>query len=130
MQSTEATFVPSRSADIKLRTRQWIPLDKEPAAIILFLHGFCDYLHGNDDDCPPASYHARAKRFVDWGAACVGIEQEGHGLSSGSRAYIRHLDDFTNDTFEYLTRQVITRWPDTPVFFFGESMGGMKTLAH
>lgn len=86
---------------------------------------FSDYLHGTDEDCPTGTYHARAKCLGDWGAACVGIEHQGHGRSEGNRVYIRHIDDLVSDASDFLHQVVCKNWPSLPVFLFGESMGGI-----
>jgi hypothetical protein len=107
-----------------------------------------DYLYGTDDDCPLPSFHARAKKFTEWGAVCTGIEYEGHGRhvmsllrpglpnpawqhsfctchrSEGVPGYTYSWDAIADDVEQYVNERVLPQWPGLPLFVMGESMGG------
>lgn len=103
---------------LRLPMRKWLSPDQEPEAVILALHGFNDYSMAFDS---PASWMANQ------GYAVYAYDQRGfggaphRGLWGGTG---RMVGDF--GTAVALLRE---RYPDTPVFALGSSMGGAVILA-
>jgi acylglycerol lipase len=94
----------------------WIP-DGHLKAILLLVHGLGEYC---------GRYMNHVNHFVPLGYAIYGLDHFGHGKSDGEREVIERFDDYTAPLTVYY--QMIKGWhPDTPVFIFGHSMGGLIT---
>lgn len=97
--------------------RAWLP-DGPPGAVIVALHGFNDYSHAFE---LPGEYMRLA------GVATYAYDQRGFGqnaqagLWGGKDNLIRDADSVIN--------AVKARYPSTPVFVLGESMGGAVAIA-
>ncbi len=99
-----------------LSLRQWLPEGK-PRAVIVALHGFNDY----------ANFIADAAGFFSQqGLAVYAWDQRGFGHSP-NRGRWPGNSAFANDlqTFVSLIRK---RYPETPLFLLGESMGAAVVL--
>lgn len=96
----------------RLPLRGWLP-DGDPAAIILALHGFNDYSNAFDG-------------FGSWaatrGIAVHAYDQRGFGDAPG-RGYW-HADDALARDAEAALRLLKARYPGTPLYLLGMSMGG------
>jgi len=96
--------------------RQWG--EDNPRAVILALHGFNDYSHAFER---PGAY------FADQGMITYAFDQRGfgeapyHGLWAGA-------DIMAGDARTLITL-LAARWPGTPIYILGDSMGGAVTLA-
>lgn len=94
----------------------WLP-ERDPQAVIVALHGFNDY--GRFIEQP-------AKFFQAQGIAVYAYDQRGFGAApkrgrwEGVKAYVQDLIDFT----ELIRR----RYPETPLYVLGESMGGAVAI--
>ncbi len=110
---TSDTFITHDGWPLPLH--QWQP-DKQPEAVIIALHGFNDY--GRFIEQP-------ARYFTQAGIAVFSYDQRGFGASpqrgrwAGAKVYAKDLA-----TFAALLRQ---RYPYTPLYVLGESMGGAVT---
>lgn len=106
----ENTFLTEDGASLPLR--HWLP-KTEPRAVIIALHGFNDYSRFFDK---PGEY------FSEQGIACFAYDQRGFGMApqrglwAGGEAYTQDL--------QALVRLVKQRYPKSPVYLLGESMGG------
>ena len=102
-------------ADLPLR--QWQPAG-EPKAVILALHGFNDYSF---------SFDAPAKSWAEAGIATFAYDQRGFGATSyrglwaGEGRMIQDLHD--------AAALLRARYPATPLYLLGESMGGSVVKA-
>ncbi|EIC29640.1 MULTISPECIES: alpha/beta hydrolase [Methylomicrobium] len=100
----------------RLPLRSWLP-QGEPKAVIIAVHGFNDYSRFFDQ---PARY------FSEHGIASFAYDQRGfgaapkRGLWAGSASY---ADDLLT-----LARLVKERYPRSPIFLLGESMGGAVVM--
>jgi alpha-beta hydrolase superfamily lysophospholipase len=95
-----------------LPLRRWLP-DGEPRAVILALHGFNDYSNAFTD--PSKALVAQGIAVYAYDQRCFG-EAPQRGMWAGEKT-------LTDDAIlaATLLRQ---RYPDTPVYLLGESMGG------
>ncbi|MDE1149361.1 MAG: alpha/beta fold hydrolase [Azospirillaceae bacterium] len=104
---------------VKLPTQSWLPADGvPPRAVILALHGFNDYAN---------SYDAPGRWWAENGVATYAYDQRGFGRNpnpgvwAGGDIMVRDLWD--------TAAALHARYPDTPLFLTGESMGGAVILS-
>ncbi len=102
----------------QLPLRTWSPRTQEPKAIILALHGFNDTAMGFDS---PASWMA-AQGYSVYAYDQRGFGAAPHrGLWPGTAALV--------DDFGTAAALLKSRYPDTPIFALGVSMGAGVMLA-
>ncbi len=89
----------------------WQPV--EIRAVFLAVHGAL--AHGGD-------YVVPALYFKDKGIATVSYDMVGH--DGKKRAHVSHFEQFLEDG-ELLLHWIKERYPDTPIFVMGHSMGGL-----
>lgn len=103
--------------DTQLPLRAWLPEGK-PKALIVALHGFNDYSN---------AFTAPAQYLNRHGIAVFAYDQRGFGgsKSHGIWAGEENLtDDLTN-----MVLAAMKRYPGTPAYVMGESMGGAVAIA-
>jgi len=85
-------------------------------AVVCFCHGFLG----------SSSYLIRCEyqRMVRAGIAVVTIDYEGHGSSDGLQGLIPNWERLCDDTLEFFEETLSQKFPSTPSFLCGESMGG------
>jgi alpha-beta hydrolase superfamily lysophospholipase len=117
------TFVASDGAELPLRA--WLPPDPaqrvKPKAVILAVHGFNEYSHTFD---LPGRYWTR------YGIATYAYDQRGFGAAPNP-GYWAGADSMAKDLGE-VARLLQERYPGTPIYYVGESMGAaivMRALA-
>eukprot|EP01132_Coremiostelium_polycephalum_P006794 gene6794-8430_t len=108
-------FVNSRG--FKLVTQEWIP--KNPIGSVIILHGYGDHTQ--------TFFAEDAKKFAEWGMAVFAFDQQGHGLSEGTPAYIRDFEDLMDDSILFIDN-IIPRFPNLKRFIYCISMGGAVAL--
>jgi alpha-beta hydrolase superfamily lysophospholipase len=97
---------------VALPLRQWMPTG-QPRAIILALHGFNDY---------SKSFEAPAADWAAHGIATFAYDQRGFGYAPdfgywpGTHTMVEDL--------RTAAALIHARYPDTPLYLLGESMGG------
>ncbi|MCW5923677.1 MAG: lysophospholipase [Saprospiraceae bacterium] len=101
---------------LRLFAAEW-PV-KHPKAVIAFVHGQSEHI---------GRYEHMARWFNHNGVAFVGYDQQGYGRSEGKRGHAKSLQVLLDDIGQLLkeTRQ---RYPHTPLFLYGHSMGGNLVL--
>jgi len=101
---------------VKLPLRRWLPNGK-PDAIVLALHGFNDYSLFIDN---------AADFFAKNGVAVYAYDQRGFGESPvRGRWPGKHV--FAQDA-QFFIQRLRTRFPHTPLFLLGHSMGAAVAL--
>jgi len=89
-------------------------------AVVGIIHGMGEHCRRYDD-------------MVDWyrphGIAFVGYDREGFGRSEGQRAYMSSYVEYVDEVARLLVA-CERRYPDTPVFLFGQSFGGQTLLRY
>lgn len=91
-----------------------------PKAVILLVHG--TYVHSG-------FYADWAEHLTEHGYAVLGFDMRGWGQSQGQgrRGFVQNFDEYLED-LRLAWRQVRERYPATPVFLQGESLGGLVSV--
>ncbi|XP_076909609.1 caffeoylshikimate esterase-like [Bidens hawaiensis] len=109
------------SKGLQLFTCRWLPVDTEPRALIFLNHGY-------GMECS-VSMKGAALRLVKAGFAVYGIDNQGHGKSSGMQAYIPSFDDLVTDCSDFFTSICEKKENKRKMrILLGESMGGAIVL--
>lgn len=102
----------------KLSYQQWLPEQDPPEAVILALHGFNDYSN---------AFKLAGQYLAQHGMALFAYDQRGFGATE-QRGIWPGKDNLIRDM-----RQVLSllnkRFPDSPLYVMGESMGGAVVTA-
>ena len=116
---TETAFVTTDGTVLPLRS--WQPEGKaqaEPRAVILGLHGFNDYSNAFEE---PGLY------FSSHGLAVFAYDQRGFGASEHPGLWAG--TEVLAEDASTAARLLKARYPDSPLFLLGESMGGAVAIA-
>ncbi|CAI9302810.1 unnamed protein product [Lactuca saligna] len=109
------------SKGLQIFTCRWLPIDTEPKALIFLNHGYAM-------ECS-VSMKGAALRLVKAGFAVYGIDNQGHGKSSGLQGYIPSFDDLVNDCSDFFTSVCERKENKRKMrILLGESMGGGMVL--
>ncbi|MDR1864644.1 MAG: lysophospholipase [Bacteroidales bacterium] len=100
-----------------LYVRQCMP-DAKPDGIVMMLHGT-----GEHCGC----YAQWANRFTGHSTGCILFDWRGHGRSSGKRGHAA-LSGLKSD-LHAMIRTAREEYPQTRIFLYGHSMGGLIALA-
>lgn len=106
------------SEGLFLRKYEWMPVptvDEPIKGIVVIVHGFAEHM---------GRYEHVAKALNHEGFGVVGIDHQGHGRSEGDRAYFESSDNLANDVVQ-LVEEEKAKYPDTPFFLLGHSLGGL-----
>ncbi|KAI3705576.1 hypothetical protein L1987_75815 [Smallanthus sonchifolius] len=119
----EEEFI-ENSKGLKLFTCRWLPVGTEPKALIFLNHGY-------GMECS-VSMKGAALRLVKAGFAVYGIDNQGHGKSSGLQGYIPSFEDLVTDCSDFFTSICEKKENKKKMrILLGESMGGgMVLLLH
>ncbi|MCY4019334.1 MAG: lysophospholipase [Chloroflexi bacterium] len=98
--------------------REWLPDAGNIRGIVLIVHGLGEH---------SGRYRHVAAALTGAGFLCYGIDQLGHGLSEGVRAFIPDLRLAVED-LRQLFVIVTGQHAQKPVFLFGHSMGSLTSL--
>ena len=107
----EGTFKTVDGLD--LYEQWWLP-QGTPKAIIVLVHGLAEHSSRHQDI---------AEHLAGEGYAVEAFDLRGHGKSGGDLAYVHAFEDYLQDLEIFIAR-VRERWPVSPVFMLGFSMGG------
>ncbi len=100
----------------RLPLSHWGP-QGTPRAVVLALHGFGDHA---------GSFQPLAESFADAGIALYAYDQRGFGATAGAGRWAGHAPMVADArTLARLLRQ---RYPDSPFYLIGKSMGGAVAL--
>jgi alpha-beta hydrolase superfamily lysophospholipase len=101
---------------LQLRYRSW-HVD-EPVAVIALMHGQGEHI---------GRYDHVAAYFNERKVAVYGFDHQGHGKSDGKRGHTPNLQVLLDDIAAHVI-DVREQWPQTPLFVYAHSMGGMLSL--
>ncbi|CAI5476894.1 unnamed protein product [Closterium sp. Yama58-4] len=106
---------------VVLFTKQWLPRDARLKGVVVGCHGYgetCTYI-----------FEDVAVMLAGKGYALVGVDYEGHGLSTGRHGYIHSFPCLVDDVLEVARRaKASPRFAHLPFFVYGESMGGAVAI--
>jgi len=94
--------------------RHWTT-QETPKAVVMLVHGLGEHCQ---------RYDALGSHLTDAGYALSSMDLPCHGQSEGKRGHVDNFDVFQQAALS-LYKQIDTRYPDTPVFLLGHSMGGL-----
>merc|ERR1711871_1843252 len=96
-----------------------------PSAIIINIHGISSHFQEifYSEDC----LRYRSSLFGSSNIKIFGLEFHGHGKSGGLRCSIDNFDDLVDDLL-CLVKYVMKTYPEKPIFFIAESMGGAVAI--
>ena len=97
----------------------WEPEGK-PKAIVCLIHGLGEHT---------GRYEHVGKALNEAGYALFGFDLRGHGQTPGPRGHIPSLDVALSDIHQFVGFQK-GNFPETPIFLYGHSIGGMLALAY
>lgn len=98
---------------VQLAIHRW-PV-ANPRACVILVHGYGEHL---------GRYHHVVAALNTHGYSVAGIDNRGHGLSSGRRADVFRFDDFVDDLHTFVTH-IRDEEPALPRFMLGHSIGGL-----
>lgn len=88
--------------------------DRRMRAIVIMVHGLGEHI---------GRYSALADKFIKEEIGFIGVDLPGHGRSDGSRGHIRDYK-LLYEMADILCRESANRFPGTPLFIYGQSLGG------
>ena len=103
--------------DIKLYAQTWAP-ETEPKAVVCLIHGLGEHC---------GRYAHVAKALTEAGYAVLAFDLRGHGQSDGPRGHTPSGEAFLDD-IDCLFAEAEKRYPGTPRFLYGHSLGGLLVL--
>lgn len=89
-----------------------------PRAVIALVHGQGEHT---------GRYRHVAAWFQQHGIAVIGMDHQGHGKSAGKKGHADNLAVLLDDIEQFLA-MVRAKYPDSPLFLYGHSMGGHLAL--
>jgi alpha-beta hydrolase superfamily lysophospholipase len=90
----------------------------DPRAVIGLIHGLGEHCR---------RYDHVAAFFNERGIAMVGYDRQGFGRSEGQQGYARSYGSYLDGVAQLMVH-CERRYPDVPVFLYGQSMGGQLLL--
>ena len=90
----------------------------DPRAVVGIIHGLGEHCR---------RYDGLAAFFNDHGIAAIGYDRQGFGRSEGKRGYAKSYRSYLDGVGQLMV-QCERRYPDRPVFLYGQSMGGQLLL--
>ena len=97
---------------VKIYAKEWKV--EFPKAVIALVHGLGEHCN---------RYQHLAEYFAKHNIATVGYDRRGHGQSEGKRGHSPNYETLLQEV-DQLLEVTKNRYPITPVFIYGHSMGG------
>jgi acylglycerol lipase len=117
--NTESSTDMNMNDDVTFYMQGWEPQGK-PQAIVCLVHGLGEH---------SGRYAHVGEAFNEAGYALFGFDLRGHGQTGGKRGHIPSLDVTLSDIHQFIEFQKGS-FPDTPIFLYGHSLGGVYVLAY
>ncbi|MEE4194512.1 MAG: alpha/beta hydrolase [Anaerolineae bacterium] len=100
----------------KLYEQCWMPEDVSSAeAVLIIVHGLAEH---------SGRYEHVAHFMVDHAIAVGTIDHRSHGKSDGKNSEFNSIDELVED-LDIFVRSIKERLPETPLFMYGHSLGGL-----
>lgn len=103
---------------LELPLRAWLPVEGDPEAVLLALHGFTDYAN---------AFTPLGEALAPRGIAVYAYDQRGFGAAPHPGLWSG--DEALTGDLRAAAAELRARHPDRPLFVLGESMGGAVVLA-
>ena len=117
--ASSGAYFKSPTAAVWLYYQRWSPAADIPVRGIVFV------AHGFGEHCHRGGYDLLAHNLNSKGLVVIALDHQGHGFSTGTRAYAQKFQHYITD-FIYFTHLFDSEFPPTvPRFLFGHSMGGL-----
>jgi acylglycerol lipase len=117
LKQTNSTY--KTSDGVNLFVCEWLP-DGPPKSNILLIHGLGEH---------SGRYQHVAEFLTRAGIGVFSFDLRGHGKTQGVRGHAASYDHIMNDIDIFLA-QIRERFPSTPLFLYGHSLGGNLVLYH
>ncbi|MEQ9424023.1 MAG: alpha/beta hydrolase [Cyclobacteriaceae bacterium] len=98
---------------LELFGRSWLPENSAPDAIICLVHGLSEH---------SGRYKAFAEFFTSNKIGIFTFDIRGHGQTKGKRGHAKY--DLLLEDVENLLKEARKEFNETPLFLFGQSLGG------
>lgn len=102
---------------LKMYTQGWLP-DADPKAVVCLVHGLGEHT---------GRYQYVAQALTTRGYALIGYDLRGHGKSQGQRGHSPSYEFMMDDIARFL-QEISRRYPQSPIFLYGHSLGGNLVL--
>jgi alpha-beta hydrolase superfamily lysophospholipase len=91
-----------------------------PKAVVLIVHGVGEH---------SGRYEALAETLRrECGAACLGLDHQGHGKSEGDRLFVRDFEDYVQDVLQLSDYAKALDGATVPQIILGHSLGGLVSI--
>jgi acylglycerol lipase len=129
--SDGTSWIQSERTGMWLFCRSWLPAPSsgvvnpaKPRGVVYVCHGFGEHTGR-------AGYATLASRLNAAGFAVHAVDHQGHGRSSGDRAFFERIDDVISDFWHFAIETDKKNKYENEVqrFFFGHSLGGLISLS-
>lgn len=115
---TTKEFNWTTSDNLKIYAKEWKV--EFPKAVIALVHGLGEHCN---------RYNHMAEYFAQHNIAMVGYDRRGHGQSEGKRGHTPNYEALLVEVDDLL-KVTKERYPVTPIFLYGHSMGGNILLKY
>ena len=103
-----------------LHTYSWVvPGEGEVTGLVFLCHGYAERLI--------PYYTQLAEEGRKRGLLCFGHDHVGHGQSEGERVQVGDMAEYVDPVITHC-KAMTDKYPNTPLFIVGHSMGGLITL--
>lgn len=124
--SSRGDFFQSKINGVWLFHRRWMPVAASAAArprgLVFVAHGFGEHISR-------AGYSLLAKQLTDAGFAVFALDHQGHGRSTGDRAWFESMRHVVADYIHFVVDRAAEFDADIPRFLFGHSSQCARSLA-
>ncbi len=111
-----STFTWQDAKAVTITAQDWRP-QEEPRAVVVLVHGLGEHI---------GRYQHVAEALNATGFGVIGFDLPGHGRSSGPRGHASYNQIM--DDIDHLLKEAAQRYPGTPCFLYGHSLGGSLVL--
>jgi hypothetical protein len=112
--SSRGDFFQSKINGVWLFHRRWMPAAARPRGLVFVAHGFGEHISR-------AGYSLLAKQLTDAGFAVFALDHQGHGRSTGDRAWFESMRHVIEDYIHFVVERAAEFDADIPRFLFGHS---------
>jgi len=132
MEGCEHLWFDSCYGGAKLHYRKWLPKNKKPKGIILWLHGISAHsgraLVNHDGKQRKLGMALQCEEWVKAGYALYAFDYYGHGYSEGIRWFVPRFEVNRDDIITFTKLVAAQHDENTPLILTAESYGGCLAL--